>query len=151
MNFYISYFYNISFFPVSMLPVSTAVYDPKWYHNFRSKDVVFRDKRSVINGVRADILSPYKIENCECRECTAKDPTKCSFIRDYRSYLFSLDFNSVYESLLDLSKRFKCSDICLMVYEKPDNPCSERSSLIEWFSHNGVELKEFSRDSFLHS
>ena len=41
MNIYISYFYNIRFFPKNLIPISTAMWDPKWYHNFKSDDTVF--------------------------------------------------------------------------------------------------------------
>lgn len=146
MNVFISYFYNIRFFPTNLIPVSTAVYDPKWYHDFKANDYIFKDKRGVVNGVRAETLSPYKIEDCECKNCKSnKDPTICSFIKQYRDYIFSLNFKEVYNSLLNVSSKFDSADICLMVYEKPDNPCSERATLIEWFASNGIELKEFSR------
>jgi hypothetical protein len=35
--------------------------------------------------------------------------------------------------------------IVLLVYEKPDNPCSERCVLIDWFKKNNIELEEFQR------
>ena len=145
MNLYISYFYNIRFFPTNLIPVSTAVYDPKWYHNFKSDNNVFKDKRGVINGIRMPILSPYKIENVECKSCVEKNPQTCTFIKQYRDYILSLNFNEVYSKLNSISNKFNNADICLMVYEKPDNPCSERSSLIEWFKLKGIELLEFSR------
>ena len=144
MNIYISYFYNIRFFPTNLIPVSTAMYDPKWYHNFKSIGTIFKDRRGVLNGVRAEILSPYKIESTECKNCKSnKNPSVCTFIKQYRDYIFSLDFNTVYNELLTLSQKCNDADICLMVYEKPDNPCSERSVLIEWFKHNHVEIKEY--------
>ena len=145
MNVYISYFYNIRFFPTNLIPVSTAVWDPKWYHNFKSIDTVYKDKRGVVNGIRAVMLSPYKIDSCECKNCLSnKDPSICSFIKQYHDYIFSLNFSDVYNYLLKISRTFNDADICLMVYEKPDNLCSERGTLIEWFKCNGVELKEFS-------
>lgn len=147
MNLYISYFYNIRFFPTSLIPVSTAVYDPKWYHNFKSDNNVFKDKRGVINGIRMPILSPYKIENVECKTCVEKNPQICTFIKQYRDYIFLLNFNEVYDKLNNISNKFNNADICLMVYEKPDNPCSERSSLIEWFKFNDIKLLEFSRST----
>lgn len=146
MNTFISYFYNIRFFPIKLIPVSTAVWDPKWYHAFKSNDFIYRDKRGIINGIRAEILSPYKIESCECKNCLSnKNTAVCSFIKQYHDYIFSLDFNSIYNQLKTISDQFDNADICLMVYEKPDNPCSERNTLIEWFKCNDVELKEYIR------
>lgn len=147
MNLFISYFYNIRFFPKNLVPVSTAMWDPKWYHNFKSDDTMFTDKRGIINGIRAAALSPYKIESCECKDCKShKDTSVCSFIKQYHDYIFSLNFTEIYNALLAVSKAFSDADICLMVYEKPDNPCSERATLIEWFANNGVDVKEFSRN-----
>ena len=57
MNIYVSYFYNIRFFPENLLPVSTAAWDPKWFHNFGKPNVVFKDKRNVVNGVRMEEFS----------------------------------------------------------------------------------------------
>ena len=123
MNVYISYFYNVRFFPTNLIPVSTAVWDPKWYHNFKTNDFIFKDKRGVVNGIRVEVLSPHKISD----------------------YIFSLNFNEVYNRLLSISQTYNNADICLMVYEKPNNPCSERATLVKWFANNGVEVKEFSR------
>ena len=147
MQIYISYFYNIRFFPDNLIPISTALWDPKWYHDFKSSDYVFRDKRGIVNGLRAYMLSPYKINNCECTNCKSnKDTSVCSFIRQYHDYIFSLNFYEVYGYLHSISQEFDGSDICLMVYERPDNPCSERSTLVEWFALHNIEVKEFSRN-----
>lgn len=144
MNIYISYFYTIRFFPTNLIPVSTAMYDPKWYHDFKSNNTIFKDRHGVLNGVRAEVLSPYKIESTECKDCKSnKNPSVCTFIKQYRDYIFSLNFNAVYNELLTLSQKCNDADICLMVYEKPDNPCSERSVLVEWFKCNHVEIKEY--------
>ena len=145
MLIYITYFFYIRFVPNNLVPVSIAVFIPKWYHNFKSENFIYRDKRGIINGVRAEILSPYKIKNCECNNCMShKDPTVCSFIKQYHDYIFSLNFKEVYDILLNISNKYDNSNICLIVYEKPDNPCSERSTLVDWFSSNGIEIKEFS-------
>lgn len=147
MQIYVSYFYNIRFFPDNLIPVSTAIRDPKWYHDFKSSDYVFRDKRGIVNGLRAYMLSPHKIDNCECTNCRSnKDTSICSFIRQYHGYIFSLNFEEVYSYLCNISQEFNGSDICLMVYEKPDNPCSERATLVEWFGLHGIEVKELSRN-----
>ena len=147
MNLFISYFYNIRFFPTNLVPVSTAVYDPKWYHNFKSNSTIFIDKRGIVNGIRLYELSPYKIENPECFNCKSnKDTSICSFIKRYHDYIFSLDFNKIYNYLQSVSNKFSNADICLMVYEKPDNKCSERATLVEWFAYNNIELKEFTHN-----
>jgi hypothetical protein len=37
-------------------------------------------------------------------------------------------------------------EIILIVYEAPDNPCSERRVLIDWFASNGYELDEYRKE-----
>lgn len=145
MKVYISYFYNIRFFPKNLIPVSTAVYDPKWYHANNGNDYIFVDKRGVINGVRCKGLSPYKIHSTCSDACKGKaNQIKCDFIKDYKKYLDSLDFNMVMSILEhETSKLRKDCDICLIVHEAPINPCSERGPLKEWFKEHGVILEEW--------
>ena len=38
-------------------------------------------------------------------------------------------------------------EIVLIVYETPNNPCSERLPIIEWFSENEFEIKEWEKCS----
>lgn len=72
MKLYTSYFYQIRFFAPNIVPVSTAVWDPKWYHNFAGQDNVFLDKRGVVNGLRAPALAPgSQLEG----SCAGKDGT----------------------------------------------------------------------------
>ena len=32
--------------------------------------------------------------------------------------------------------------LVFIVYEAPNNPCSERQALLDWFNDNGIECKE---------
>lgn len=145
MKFYISYFYNIRFFPKNLIPVSTAVWDPKWYHMNGSNDTIYIDKRGVINGVRCKGLSPYKVDS-HCKDCEERGngEDSCQFLIDYKAYLDSLDFQMV-KGIIEheVSKLRKDCDICLIVHEAVDNPCSERRPLIQWFKEHGVELEEW--------
>ena len=133
-----------------MIPVSTAVYDPKWYHNNLGDAHIFLDKNGVYNGVRCPDLSPAKVNDHSCGEKCNQNVSNCSFLKSYREYIYSLDFKKVYSYFEDLCKLMKKSrrlryepEICLMVHEKPNNPCSERGVLIDWFKDNGVEVQEF--------
>ena len=56
MKLAISYFYKIRFFQPWMIPISTAAWDPKYYHDNKGKDYLFVDKRGVINGYRYEAL-----------------------------------------------------------------------------------------------
>lgn len=150
MNVYISYFYNIRFFSKNMIPVSTAIWDPKWYHNNGKNTDIFVDSNGVYNGVRCTELSPFKIGEHSCEKPCNQQPSNCTFITAYKNYIYSLDFNQVYGYFCELSSKLKKMrnlnvepDVCLMVHEKPDNPCSERCVLVDWFKDNGIEVKEF--------
>lgn len=150
MKFYLTYFYNIRFLSVLTIPISTAKWDPKWFHDNKGSDYVFIDKRGVYNGIRMPELSPYKLEHVECSKSCMQDPMSCSFLKDYKNYLDSLDFDEVMGKITHLAELFKqqnklnrLPNICLLVHEKPDNPCSERKPLMDWFKEHGVDLEEF--------
>lgn len=146
MKFYISYFYQIRNFDKSIIPISTALYDPKWFHQGKDNNYIFKDKNGVYNGIRAEILNPSKCTGCPCK---SKDPDNCEFLSQYRSYLNSLNFASFImyckEIANQVSSLEQISDpsIALIVYETPNNKCSERSAIIEWFNQNGCQITEF--------
>ena len=153
MKIKISYFYQIRFFKENQIPISTAKWDPLWYHNNqRNYKTTFYDKNNVLNGLRIEELSPGK--NCEnlcngINSCKIQDPEKCNFIKEYQKQLNSLDFNFVFDKLKSIANKFnkdlKNIELILIVYETPNNPCSERNSIIEWFKKNGIEIEEFNR------
>jgi hypothetical protein len=112
----------------------------------QGNDTIYVDKRGVINGVRCKGLSPYKVDS-PCKDCEDKGTNKeCKFLKDYKAYLDSLNFDMV-KNLLEheTSKLRKDCDICLIVHEAVDNPCSERGPLIQWFREHGVELEEWQK------
>ena len=41
MKVRISYFYQIRNFKSNMIPMSTCISDPKWYHDFKGKNHLF--------------------------------------------------------------------------------------------------------------
>ena len=150
MKIFITYFYNIRFFKPHTIPISTAVWDPKWFHNFQGHEIIFKDKNNVLNGIRYPDLSPANI--APCCPCENKDPNNCQFIKDYTEYLDTLDFDKVYSDLMFIGNKGKEilkfdeePEICLMVYEKPDNPCSERKSLMEYFNKHGIPITEWNK------
>ena len=44
MKFALGYFYQVRFFTPNMIPVSTALGDPKWYHQNKGQQFTFLDK-----------------------------------------------------------------------------------------------------------
>lgn len=86
-----SYFYHIRYFKPYMIPLSTAVYDPKWYHNNRDQGYRFLDKNGVINGLKITPLIPGSTCEDLCRGslmCNIEEgPTVCAFMRNYKEQL----------------------------------------------------------------
>ena len=151
---YISYFYQIRFFTPEYIPLSTAIYDPKWFHNNRGQDNIFSDKNDVINGLRIESLHPYK-DNDYCVHCNRTgNPDTCGFMKNYREQLADIDFEDFIEKLeeflININQKILKMDKDLIpvfiVHEAPDNKCSERVPLIEWFNSNDVECIEWSKD-----
>ena len=150
--FYISYFYMIRYFPENLVPVSTAVWDHKWYHNFKDQNYIFFDNRHVLNGVRCQGLAPTQEhipfikpeDKCGGHEHCLYKPEDCNFLKNYEHYLHTLDFNDVCERIVSaVSQIVPNPNICLMVHEKYDNVCSERVVLRKWFEENGSSLPEW--------
>lgn len=143
-----SYFYQIRFFTKNMIPISTAIWDPKWFHTGNNTGE-YRDKNGVWNGIRMPILSPIKLDANICGQCKTHDPLDCIFQKKYKDYLSSLDFDKIYNSLKKLADTVANLEnisiephIVLIVHEKPDNPCSERKALQEYFESHGIPCKE---------
>lgn len=148
-----SYFYQIRNFERNMIPVSTAVFDPKWFHNFTGDyNYVFKDKRGIWNGLRCESIieqgrkSNHGSEICPCEN---KDYNTCSFLSNYRKNLENIDFDKLLENLNKLVEKYQQEEnindeiiIVFIVYEVPTNPCSERQPLIDYFNSHGIECKE---------
>lgn len=147
IKIYTSYFYQLRFFKPYMIPFSTAIWDPKWFHNHPS--YIFKDKNGIYNGLRILDLAPKSGEGCGSN-CKIKDPSKCAFIKKYSEQLEKLNFDNIYEKLLNTAESIKeiegfeeDPEIILLVYETPDNNCSERKSIQNWFFNNGIIVEEW--------
>lgn len=153
MKLMTSYFYQIRFFEKYMIPFSTAVWDPKWYHERLGPQHLYFDKRGVINGLRAPMLVPPVWCRDACRGyevCKWKDPNTCAFLQAYGSYVNTLsvpDFLIWLETACNKIKLRNWFDeepvAVLLFHEKYDNPCSERVPVTQWLQRNGVEVTEF--------
>lgn len=165
INFYISYFYQIRNMKPNMLPISTAMWDPKWFHDGKGNEWRYMDKNGVINGVRmVDLMMPtYKwqeldYQNKSCQYCGIERgsfvPGLCPFMKEYAKCIREKnpDFKKFIaycaEYLQVLNRRLNlCLDtIVFIVYEAPYKVCGERPELQRWFTENGMELKEWNKD-----
>jgi hypothetical protein len=85
MKVWTSYFYAVRFMKPWHIPVSTAVSDPAWFHDFKGKQHVFVDKRGVLNGLRSEKLKPGNACEGLCRGRPCNDvPETCGFLEAYR-------------------------------------------------------------------
>ncbi len=144
-----SYFYQVRFFTSDIIPLSTAVWDPRWYHNFQNQDYVFTDKR--INGLRFEMLMPDNrcSHLCHGREGCPYTPDRCEFLKKYYNQISELSFSSVinlFNEIIGLfSDKIEKPSIALLFHEAPDNPCSERRIIQKWFQQNNYDICEWHR------
>jgi len=146
---YTSYFYQIRNFKKNYIPISTAKWDPSWYHQGGGHQYVYKDKRGIYNGIRIESF-PYNIdETIACNPNCNKDYKNCSFLKEYSKELDKIDFNRFMTDLevlllniKHIEKQEKDLIPVFIVYETPSNKCSERQCIIDWFNRNGVKCKE---------
>lgn len=148
----ITYFYQIRFFKPYMIPMSTAVWDPKWYHNFKTQDVCYIDRNGVVNGLRMEPLMPGKTCDGLCRgreTCATGDPDNCDFLKEYAIQLSQINFEVFMKMVEEYAYQMKNKlgfeeepMVVFIVHEKYDNSCSERAVITDWFKQNGVECNE---------
>ena len=151
MKIFTSYFYNVRFFKPYMIPLSTAIWDPKWFHDFKGQKHIWRDKNGVWNGLRIEELNPKECHAGGC-PCEKRNYENCRFLREYREGLRKIDFDKLLDSLIKFSESIKeqekfCEEpeIILLVHEAKDNQCSERVPIQELFREHGIEIKEWER------
>ena len=137
-----SYFYQIRNFKQNMIPISTCLSDPEWYHPPVGKEY-YIDKRGIICGLRYEplIVQSQGTHYCPCEE---KEILKgsCPTMQEYRQLLETINFNKMIKAFEYCLNKFNKDTIVLTVYEAPNNPCSERKSLQEYFNNHGIECKE---------
>lgn len=146
MRIYTSYFYQIRFFPPNLIPLSTAIFDPKWYHKPEER---YYDKRGVLNGMRAEpfIPGPQLLGLCTGRKNCDGKPQDCDFLKGYYQQLQTLSFQEIMQRFKNLEKQIgKSCDFALIFYETPTNPCSERVMVQKWFREKGYEITEWERN-----
>ena len=168
INFYISYFYQIRNMKPNMLPVSTAMWDPKWFHDDKGGRWKYMDKNGVINGVRMiDLMMPlYKWEelvkrNESCEHCGINNGANgswisgmCPFMKEYAKCIREknpdfqkfINFCDGYLQFLNQRLNLCLDTIIFIVHEAPSKGCGERPELQRWFAENGMELKEWNKD-----
>lgn len=168
IKIWITYFYQVRNLPENIIPFSTAMLDPKWFHKFEGPSKVFVDDRGVINGLRIpQLVYPKDSYNGAChKDCPLKSSVEyqlkqnklnnewedfgCQFMNTYFKHLWNnVDFDDLieyFETVLEKYKELTHIDdleIALLVHEAPSCPCAERPVLIRWFKEFGYDLEEW--------
>lgn len=144
MKLYTSYFAQLRNFPPNLVGLSTAIWNPKWLSPGRDKNgAIWLDIPPLKPGRECDGLCNGK--------CMPKHPNDCDFLKVYRKQLDKIDFKMFIEHLETLAKTIQLGEnleevnFAFLVYEKYDNPCSEREIIQQWFRDNGMEIEEWRR------
>ena len=148
-----SYFYQIRNFTPNMIPVSTAISDPAWYRPPQDKEYFF-DKNGVVNGLRYEPLIVQLHGTKECMGLRQQCPFyiegyQCECMQEYYQLLCSLvDKEQTLKAFEYCANKFarpfdnEEPTIVLIVYEAPNNPCSERRVLLDVLRNKGFDINE---------
>ena len=142
-----SYFYQIRNFKPWMIPVSTAVSDPAWFRPPAGQEY-YIDKRGIICGLRYEPLIVQRNLSCICPCELHRSDKLCDFLLLYRQELETVDFDKMITGFQYCANKFarpfddEEPTIVLIVYETPNNLCSERIMLQNYFNAHGQECKE---------
>ena len=144
MKFYTSYFAQMRNFPPNMICFSTAHWEPKYITPGRSQNgIIWMGIPPLKPGKECDGLCNGK--------CIKKTPESCAFLKTYRKQLDALNFQEIITKIKMIAQKiqnneeFNDVDIAILVYEKFDNPCSERVPIQQWFKDNGMEIEEWKK------
>ena len=142
MKLYTSYFAQLRKFPLNLIGLSTAHWNPKWRPMGKDKHgVICVDCPPFKPGRECDGL-------CEGK-CNTKHPEDCAFLKAYKAQLDKLNLISIQESLEKLAiqiandEGFQDIDFAFLVYETPQNACSERVAIQEYFKKHNIQCEEW--------
>ena len=81
--------------------------------------------------------------------CESKNYQTCSFLKQYRDNLENINFNNMVQDMQKFANNYKENEnideeitLVLIVYEAPNNHCSERHALQDYFTSHGIECFE---------
>lgn len=160
LQFRTSYFYQVRYFNPNILPYSTALYDPSWFHDGRSNAHTFIDSHGVVNGLRCEPIIEKAMDiartdnSCPCPELRQRiEAEDCPFLLAYRAALEAIPFDVLYNRFAEIASRYynecdkvdkeKPITIMLLVHETTLNQCSERKELQKYFMRHGVPCSEW--------
>lgn len=134
MKIVTSYFYQIRNFTSNLIPVSVCLTDPAWYRPPKDKEY-YIDKRGIVCGLRYEPLIVQRLGQHTC-PCESKElAPACPTMLEYKQLLYStVDKEKTLKAFKFCLNKFNADTIVLMVYEAPNNKCSERWALQKYFN-----------------
>lgn len=144
MKLYISYFYQVRFFPRNLVSLSTVVWPPKYQiTDSTGQPALIVDCPPLKPGAACEGL---------CNgSCAPKHPQNCAFLQTYYKQLQQINMDAFLTHLYSLGEYIKQKEhfdevnFAIIVFESPKNICSERVMLFRWLQENGVEVEEWSK------
>lgn len=152
---YTASFYQVRNLEPNMIPLSTALGEPAWFHDSKDRNYTFIDKRGIINGLVAE---PFQFDTSLLKDVPCKrdcdiDIDICPFMKAYRESIEKHSFDYIMNYLSDMIDKVReVSDfkgdpiIILLVYERPDIRCAERPVIQQYFKDHGIEVNEWTPD-----
>ena len=108
---------------------------------------MFKDKRGILNGLRCETIieqGRHSNNGPSICPCDTKEYQTCSFLKQYRNNLENIDFNKMITDMQKFADNYRKNEnikeeiiLVLIVYETPNNPCSERQALQDYFTSYG--------------
>ena len=158
MEYFITYFQNVRYLTEEYIVIDTSIWAPKWLDPSNGKRQ-YINEHNVLIGIKEEsfLMTENEIpeEMCSRKPCPYFDKhPHCQFLDAYWKHLQKIDFDGylipelsrVAEEVRKITHYKGEPKIVLLVHEKPDNPCSERASLVKLFADHGIELKEWTKD-----
>lgn len=144
MKLYTSYWAQVKNFPKNLIGLNTTVFPPAWRP-------LGQDGRGIW-VIDCPPLKPGAACNGLCNgKCNPKHPDDCEFLKTYREQLDNIDVENFLDHLEKLADKIQTNegltniDFAAIVFEAPQNPCSERVALQAWGAFCGLDIKEWKK------
>ena len=142
LKLYTSYWAQVKNFPKNLIGLNTTVFPPHWRP-------LGRDNRGIW-VIDCPPLKPGRECVGLCNgKCNPKHPDDCEFLKVYRNQLDNIDVGDFLNHLDRLAYKIKKDedlsdvDFAAVVFEAPQNKCSERVALQSWGAFCGLDIKEW--------
>ena len=142
MKLYVSYWYQVRFFPRNLICLSTVVWPPKYQiKDSTGQPAIIIDCPPFKPGAACDGLCNGK--------CEIKHPHDCDFLKEYGKQLDAINTDDFLNHLKKLADKimsvehFNNVDFAFIVYEATKNPCSERQEIMRWGKEHNLGIEEW--------